>query len=286
MAFSALSMSHKHGMPNLEALQHYQQSLALLQASPLSEDDLASDGVFLTHFILLLYEIAAGEVRDLSYWSSHISQLLKITLLRRRLLGTEQYSFVVWWIANIDIHVVLTGMGGGDYIEAMLRHKLLPSGLGSDLQHNPAGSPSVQHPMTTALPSSLAFHRRICILAAELSLLTRDIRREARNLLPSQPNTETIAHWQKRIGPLQDSLRRAWNVQMPDPTRHGADTHLLLPVAGRGIFEHVSHIPLISARSNLLALLRRLSLSFCSTLAKNHFLAAPADQISIDLCAL
>ena len=246
MAFSALSMSHKHSIPSLEALQHYQQSLALLQASPHSENDLASDGVFLAHFILLLYEIAAGEVRGLSYWAHHISQLLKITLLRRRLFGTEPYSFIVWWIANIDIHVVLTGMGGGDYIRAMLQHNLLPTGVGSDLHHVP--SRTLQSPTVTsnALPSSLSFHRRICVLGAELSLLTRDIRDEARTILPEQPNSETISHWQKRIRPIQDSLRRAWNVQMPDSTIHGGESHLMLPVAQRGIFEHVSVLAFLS----------------------------------------
>ena len=57
MAFSALSMSYKSGKPGLDALQHYQQALPSLQASLRTEQDLTSDGVFLTHFILLLYEV-------------------------------------------------------------------------------------------------------------------------------------------------------------------------------------------------------------------------------------
>ena len=240
MAFSALSMSHKHGMPSLDALQHYQQALPLLQASLHTEEDLASDGVFLTHFLLLLYEIAAGEVRDLSYWAQHVSQLLRITLLRRRLFKTEPYNFIVWWIANIDTHVVLTGMGGGSYIEAMLRHRLLPTGIGSDSHHtpdeniiiSPAGAPDAG-----ALPSSLSFHRRICILAADLALLTRDLRTEARRMLPHTPGPTTIIHWQKRIENIQDRLRRTWNVQMPASVASGY-CNQLLPVGARGIFEH------------------------------------------------
>ena len=57
MAFSALSMSYKNGVANLDALQHYQQALPSLQSSLRTEQDLTSDGVFLTHFILLLYEV-------------------------------------------------------------------------------------------------------------------------------------------------------------------------------------------------------------------------------------
>ena len=239
MAFSALSMSHKHGMPSLEALQHYQQALPLLQASLHNEEDLASDGVFLTHFILLLYEIAAGEVRSFSYWQQHITQLLRITLLRRKIYGTEPYNFVIWWVANIDTHVVLSGMGSGEFIESMLRNDLLPSGLGSDLQHSPSNRLPATNEMVP-LPSSLSFHRRICVVIAQLSILARDIREEARKLLPHQPNPDTIARWHRRIEALRDTLRRTWNGQMSEHIAQRPDSHQLLPVNARGIFEHVS----------------------------------------------
>lgn len=239
MAFSALSMSHKHGMPSLQALQHYQQALPLLQASLHNEEDLASDGVFLTHFILLLYEIAAGEVRGLSYWQQHITQLLRITLLRRKVYGTEPYSFVIWWVANIDTHVVLSGMGRGEFIESMLGNGLLPHASRADSQHTLSNSP-LANIEAAALPSSLSFHRRISILAAQLSLMTRDIREEARRLLPDLPNADTIAQWQQRVEALRDTLRRTWDVQMPDHIARRPDSHQLLPVNARGIFEHVS----------------------------------------------
>ncbi|KAG8525405.1 uncharacterized protein KY384_009049 [Bacidia gigantensis] len=215
-------------------------ALPLLKASLHNEEDLASDGVFLTHFLLLLYEIAAGEVRGLSYWAQHVSQLLQITLLRRKLYSTEPYNFIVWWIANIDTHVVLTGMGGGDYVSAMLRYRLLPTGIGSDSQHTPQQNIMMSPPGASdagALPSSLSFHRRICILAAELALLTRELRSEARQMLPNTPGPETIQHWHTRIESIQDRLRRTWNVQMPASVASGY-CNQLLPVGARGIFEH------------------------------------------------
>ena len=214
MAFSGLSMAYKNCNTALDALQHYRQAKPLLQNSIQCEQDLASDGVFLTYFILLLYEIAAGEPRSLSLWSQDISQLLRITLLRRDLHGTEPYSFIVWWIVSIDTHVVLSDMGEGHFIEAMLRRRLLPTDIGSESEYIAAhdlGSPVDGG----ALPSSLAFHRRICILAAELALLSRDLRDEARRMLPCLPGTNTINQWQHRISVLQDTLRRTWNVQMP-----------------------------------------------------------------------
>ena len=238
-------MSHKHGIPSLDALQHYQQALPSLQASIHTEEDLASDGVFLTHFILLLYEIAAGEPRGLSLWSQHISQLQRIILLRRKLYDSEPYDFIVWWIAIIDTHVALSGMGEGSFVETMLQHRLLPTGIASDSHYIPARS--LTSPIeNSALPTPLSFHRRICLLAAELSLLARDLRNEATSMMPLEPSGPTIQNWQARISVLQDTLGGVWKVQMPASVANGY-CNQSLPVGARGIFEHVSCVPIHSA---------------------------------------
>jgi hypothetical protein len=57
MALSALSLAHQRGEPRLNALQRYQIVLPALQCSLRSPQDLSSDGVFLTHFLLLIYEV-------------------------------------------------------------------------------------------------------------------------------------------------------------------------------------------------------------------------------------
>ena len=263
MAFSALSMSYNNGVPNLDALQHYQQALPSLQSSLRTEHDLTSDGVFLTHFILLLYEvgskilksslnctntavqIAAGEPRGLSLWSQHIDQLLRITLLRRKMYSHEPYSFIIWWVASIDTHVVLSGMSNGDFIETMLRNNMLPSGM--DPQ-NPCHTYDYNSPSRglaspnahKALPSALAFHRRISVLAAELGLLARDIRAEEQQN-PNDMSHAVMQSRHERIGVLQDTLRRTWNVQMPVSVASGY-CNQILPVGARGIFEHVSKL--------------------------------------------
>ena len=243
MALSAVSLSYNQGIPNLDALQHYQQALPSLQACLRSEQDLTSDGVFLTHFILLLYEIAAGESNDRSLWSQHINQLLRIILLRRELNGYEPYYFIIWWVASIDIHIVLSGMGNGEFIETMLHQNMLPSGMDPEnpshtFQTDPFGglAPPSEH---ESLPNALAFHRRINILAAEMGLLARDLRMEEKqNPLNTDPGV--LRRRQERIGGLQDTLRRTWNVQMPASLASGY-CNQVLPVGARGIFEHVSH---------------------------------------------
>lgn len=57
MALSALSLADQDASQNINALQHYQQAFTSLQTSLHCNDDLTSDGLFLTHFLLLIYEV-------------------------------------------------------------------------------------------------------------------------------------------------------------------------------------------------------------------------------------
>ena len=190
-------------------------------------------------------QIAACEPLRLSLWPQHIEQLLRITLLRREIYGYEPYSFIVWWLASIDTHVVLSGAGNGVFVETMLRHNILPSGIDPqnpydtyDYNTPSCGLASPKH--YEALPSALAFHRRITILAAELGLLARDIRTEEKHN-PNDGSYATVKSRQERIGVLQDTLRRAWDVQVPVSVANGYCNEDL-PIEARGIFEHVSVI--------------------------------------------
>jgi hypothetical protein len=57
MAVSALSLSHSGTGQSVDALQYYQQAFPSLQTSLRNSEDLVSDGLFLTHFLLLIYEV-------------------------------------------------------------------------------------------------------------------------------------------------------------------------------------------------------------------------------------
>lgn len=136
-------------------------------------------------------------------------------------------------------------MGNGKYVETMLRKNMLPSGVDPQDPYHTSDSASPSHGLTSpsgyeTLPSALAFHRRISILAAELGLLARDIRAEEKQK-PHDRSRAIIQSRHERIGVLQDKLRRAWNVHMPVSVANGY-CNLILPVGARGIFEHVSNI--------------------------------------------
>ena len=57
MAVGSLALFQQDGKERLDSLQHYSETLPELQTSLKSEEDLASDGAFLTHFLLLIYEV-------------------------------------------------------------------------------------------------------------------------------------------------------------------------------------------------------------------------------------
>ena len=56
MALSALTLANRDGLLGVDAFQHYQQALPVLQKSVQSDEEMLSDGAFLTHFLFLVYE--------------------------------------------------------------------------------------------------------------------------------------------------------------------------------------------------------------------------------------
>lgn len=258
MAFSALSMAHSQGVQNLSALQHYDKALPYLQNSLRSSIDLSSDGALLTHFLLLLYEvcfsslsnsafltfsqIAAAEPRGTNLWSQHLSQLLRIVMLRHELYGRENYSFVIWWTVSIDTHSILTGSGRGDFVKTMLASGILsdPSiaGQASTFDFDNTSTASTAHPG----PSVLVFHRSILILAARLGLLAQEIRYSVAQSYgrQTQASRAEVIQRQHRVEQLRNSLRETWELQAPTFDAMGYCNENV-PVQSRGIFEHVSH---------------------------------------------
>ncbi|KAK9577900.1 hypothetical protein V6Z90_006666 [Aspergillus fumigatus] len=127
MAISALSLDRKSGSHSIDALHYYHQAFLTLQNNIWSEKDLLLDGLFLTHFLLLVYELAAAELDGSSLWSHHISRLLHISALRHSTFGTEPYPHIVWWVCSVDLYALLSGAGTGAFVqEAMENPNLLP----------------------------------------------------------------------------------------------------------------------------------------------------------------
>ncbi|MCJ1282031.1 hypothetical protein MMC26_001354 [Xylographa opegraphella] len=236
MALSSLSLAHTEGSRNVLALQYYQKALSPLQNNLRIEQDMASNGAFLTHFVLLLYEIAAAE----PLWATHISHLDQIAQVRRNVYGMEPFPAIVWWVFIIDTHALLCGIGKGTFISNLIRNGHVPTsadmirapGLVEPSSHVPEEAPM--------MPSTLDFHRVVTLLAARLGLIASNLRSAASLRISSaQPRVPQASHpqWQQQVHEIQESLRQAWRTQVPLALSTGYRDQTL-PARICGIYEH------------------------------------------------
>ncbi|KAL8703605.1 MAG: hypothetical protein Q9201_003204, partial [Fulgogasparrea decipioides] len=239
MALCALGMAHRSGIQNLDSLQHYQQALPCLQKTLRRPEDLSSDGALLTHFTLLLYEIAAAAPRASNLWSQHVNQLRRIFVLRSEMYETEPYSFLLWWVCSIDTHALLCGTSDGELVDAMLQYNMFPS-ADNIVQLN--GSRECYDPLTEeahAMPVVLDFNRKIEILTCRLGLLRRNLQRDAESFARQgrKMSKADLLERQRRVTDIQQALRRTWNEQMPPYITVGLRNYTL-PTRARGIFDN------------------------------------------------
>ncbi|PGH10810.1 hypothetical protein AJ80_07361 [Polytolypa hystricis UAMH7299] len=231
MAVSALSLSHQEQGQSIAALQHYQQTLPFLQTGMRSHQDLSSDGVFLTHFLLLVYEIAAAEPGGSNLWSHHLERLLRIIFMRREVFDKERYPFVIWWVCCIDLYALFSGAGTGEFVTAMLENDTIPPPNCHlyPLAANNSDIVSLIYPEErSTLPLLLRLNHDIFLLATRLGLLASRFRQEQQQQQPISPSLATsgggvqvnpheLAHarqkqtsWAKELFAIQQSLRHLW----------------------------------------------------------------------------
>ena len=136
----------------------------------------------------------------------------------------------------IDAHAVLTGGSDGEYVDKMIKMKLLPatnnplrqSGALVSVSHFPEDS------MQT--PSILEFHRMITLQAARLGLLRKDLWREAARCDGRVMAPDDLRYRQQRVKQNRDLLMQIWNAHSETVGR----SNDRLPAGDRGMFEHVS----------------------------------------------
>jgi len=238
MAVAALSLSSQDENERLAALQHYQQALPALQNSLRSPQDLSSDGAFLTHFLLLVYEIAAAEAGHSNLWSQHLSTLLRIALLRREVFGGERFPYVVWWICNIDLDALFSGAGTGEFIGSMLNNDMIPPPsfhlypLGVD------GSSVVYSDEVDTLPTILQLDYEVTIIAARLALLAQEFRQGSGFDNPDLMQKEQVTRIrQSQVFELQEALRQLWAAPGVIMIAHDLDA---LPDRSKQLYEHAA----------------------------------------------
>ncbi|KAH7364485.1 fungal-specific transcription factor domain-containing protein [Rhexocercosporidium sp. MPI-PUGE-AT-0058] len=186
MALSALSIAHKKGSHDANALEHYQQVIPALQATVQSCQDSYSDGALLTHLVLLLYEIAA---RESNMWQRHCDQLLRIISMRRQGCSVDDYDFIIWMIYCIDVYAVLSASGTGMFVEVVLKQNMLPTPERCLLPAR-ADQPQIIYPEEQPyFPTLIHLNQEVILIALQVGQLGRALRAETSR---QQYEVETI----------------------------------------------------------------------------------------------
>lgn len=194
MSLAALSMAHQNGLHKADALEHYQQVIPALKDSVQSVQDSYSDGALLTHFVLLLYEIAAAGARETNMWQHHSDQLLRIWTLRKEANMSEEYDSIIWSVFCIDTYALLSGSGTGSFAGVLVGQKdMLPKpgncGPSTSNDHSHVIDPQD----TLHYPEVVVLNQEVVFLAIQIGHLAQELRADAQST-------------QKSGGPLSDDL--------------------------------------------------------------------------------
>ncbi|PYH76129.1 hypothetical protein BO82DRAFT_347741 [Aspergillus uvarum CBS 121591] len=204
-AISALSLARQGNHHNLDPSHYYHQTISTLQSRIQSNEDLLSDGSFLSHFLLLVYEVMACNVANSSLWSHHVSQLLHISLLRRSTPGPEPLPFVVWWVCNVDLYALLSGAGTGEYVRAVLNHQL-PLDLKSLFYPIGPEDSSLLYADYDGISTLSRLYYDTIILAIRLGVVSVELRKAKAQSFDPRLNSR-----QQELGHIREALAGLWD---------------------------------------------------------------------------
>lgn len=196
-----------------------------------------SDGVFLRHFLLYVYDICVPtdpEDEANMMWA-HLRQLREKAILRRQHFGHEPLAFIIWSICELDLDACLLGSGQCDFVSTMRSECVLPS-----LQY-PGYGPLDQaagFPGDWQIIQSLQNLKEGILLQLVTVAQTAQQCREAAKTTPTVPPS-IRANWQATVSRLQHELGLFWSQNYPaflGPESPQAAAHLT--PAARAIFEH------------------------------------------------
>lgn len=172
MAVSALSLSHSGTGHNVDALQYYQQAFPSLQNSLRNNDDLVSDGLFLTHFLLLIYEVSPES--DITFPHTYLCRSLPPSRMAQISgLTTSPVSFTSPISAEPSTAMNLTPSSSGGYPTSTCMPcsvGLVPASLSAPssttkcfLGQNPFFTPIPQKDIASSIPESTRVYPSSCV---------------------------------------------------------------------------------------------------------------------------
>jgi hypothetical protein len=239
-ALSALNLSYRGQATLEEAIEHYDRALSA-QTPTSSANDLLSDGVFLRHYLLFIYDICMtvdASNPGAAMWVDHLQHLVRLTQNRVAHFGKEPHAFVMWSICSFDTYACLMGNGNCDYFRTVLAQQIIPS-LGATLAPSASQLNNIRWPSDAhTYPIIMNLMRGVMIHTSNIAQAAQKFRREAADRITLSPSR--CANWQAQVFQLQTDLSTFWTHAYPDFLEKNS------PMAGqalelrmRYVFEHV-----------------------------------------------
>ena len=195
-------------------MQHYHKAISA-RASTSSTDDLLSDGVFLSHFLLFIYDICIptpNAASDANMWAIHLQQLLQRTaVLRQDNLDPTRHGYIIWTLCELDMYACLLGSGSCDFFQSIVRTSMLPP-LEEMIPQtaSPLSSGRYLDIEAAFFPTILTLYQGVLIQSANVAQMAKTFRDEAAMQILVSP--DLYAKWQVSVSQLQNELSTFWYV--------------------------------------------------------------------------
>ena len=241
-ALSALNLSYRGQATLEEAIEHYDRALSAQSPTP-STSAMLSDGVFLRHYLLFIYDISMtvdASNAGAGMWADHLKHLVRLTQNRVAHFGKEPHAFVMWSICSFDAYACLMGNGDCEYFRTILEDQILPPlGTAMSLTALPRSTTVTNWPKEAQVFGSIMnLIRGVLIHTSKIAQAAQIFRAEAADRASVSPGR--CARWQAQVFQLQNDLSNFWMHAYPDFLEKDS------PTAGqsldpriRYVFEHV-----------------------------------------------
>lgn len=224
-------------------MQHYHQAISSA-VTPTNASDLLSDGVFLRHFLLLLYDISApmSTANDgADMWVEHLKRLCRLATLRHAGTRHEPLGYIIWSICELDMYACAMGSGSCEFLDTMLHRHMLPPLY----QQIPDPGLPTRRPFLAGeehlFPKILALNEGVVVRFAKLAQSARNLRMQASSLGTGPPSHSMCAQWQANVSQMQAGLSAFWLCSCPDFVNPETPiANVALPARVQFMYEQVS----------------------------------------------
>lgn len=134
-----------------------------------------------------------------------MSRLLDLVFLRVQTFGNERFPYIVWWVCNIDLYALLSGIGRGEFLAAVIESHMLPGPESQLYPVTPDGRSVIYSNEQNILPAVLQLHHETFILATRLGFLASEFRHGNDSMSPNG-----FPHNSTKLYALRDRFKSLW----------------------------------------------------------------------------